>query len=704
MISRYFAATATALMVASAAQGQDWTSTYSLYGTPGLIEMPTAGSFPDGQIGATLGYFGPHVRGTVSFQITPRLTGTFRYARMENLDNLQDSYFDRSMDLHFRLVDETEFRPAIAIGLRDFLGTGLYSSEYVVASKSFGSRVRATAGIGWGQMGSRGGFRNPLASVFGDNWDERRFASRDAVTGGTVQDQQFFKGHAAFFGGIEYTINSSWRFLAEYSSDEYRLADGSSYVETPSPFNFGLNYSPNESVQVGAYYMYGNQIGLTATFAIDPNSRYAQQGRETAPVPVAVSPAAAASWQAGPAYDAAIGAPLAEAMRHEGLRLIGIQSGGGEMRVRYENTRYRSEAQAAGRLARILTQLAPASVQQFRLEPVAEGLAKSAIVIPRADLVALENELGAAEAMRPRVRIEEAGSADGLSLVEDPRPRFEWGISPTANFTVFGPEKRLQYQVSVRAQASYRLAPGLELEGAVIQRVMGETGDPSVTSPRPQDTYVPVVRRDVGYYLQADGPQIEKLTLTHLSNPYPNIYVRASGGYLERMYGGVSAEVLWKPVNSRFGLGAELTYAVKRDFEGLGFQDYDAVTGFVSAYYEFADDFIGRVDLGRYLAGDWGGTVTLERELPNGWRLGGYFTLTDVPFDDFGEGSFDKGILLTIPVDWLIGSSSRETKSLNLQSLTRDGGQRVDTGDGLYSLVRDGHIDDVDESWERFWQ
>ena len=45
-----------------------------------------------------------------------------------------------------------------------------------------------------------------------------------------------------------------------------------------------------------------------------------------------------------------------------------------------------------------------------------------------------------------------------------------------------------------------------------------------------------------------------------------------------------------------------------------------------------------KVDAGRYLAGDWGATFALDREFDNGWKVGAYFTLTDMPFDEFGEG------------------------------------------------------------------
>ena len=130
----------------------------SFYGLPGLIDTPTAYSLPDGNLALTSGYYSGVVRNTLTFQITDRLTGSFRYAYLEDFDGAVGlSRYDRSFDLHYRLLDEGDYTPAVAVGLRDFGGTGVYGAEYLVASKTFGNGLRASGGIGrWhrGQIGS----------------------------------------------------------------------------------------------------------------------------------------------------------------------------------------------------------------------------------------------------------------------------------------------------------------------------------------------------------------------------------------------------------------------------------------------------------------------------------------------------------------------------------------------------------------------
>jgi hypothetical protein len=75
-----------------------------------------------------------------------------------------------------------------------------------------------------------------------------------------------------------------------------------------------------------------------------------------------------------------------------------------------------------------------------------------------------------------------------------------------------------------------------------------------------------------------------------------------------------------------------------------------------------------------------------------------------MPFDEFGEGSFDKGIRLTIPTDFILGQPNRSNVATELQSLNRDGGARLDVNGRLYEIVRDGHYSDMATSWGRFWR
>jgi hypothetical protein len=206
-------------------------------------------------------------------------------------------------------------------------------------------------------------------------------------------------------------------------------------------------------------------------------------------------------------------------------------------------------------------------------------------------------------------------------------------------------------------------------------------------------------------YSGNSSPTIPELTLSWYAKPTDTVYTRVTVGLLERAFGGVSTEALWKPVNSPLAIGAEINRVKKRDFrDALSFRDYEVTTGHLSAYYEFGGGFIGQLDVGRYLAGDDGATVTLTREFANGWRVGAYATKTNMSEEDFGEGSFDKGITISLPMGWATGQPSLQRVGGDLRALSRDGGSRVRVGGRLYDEVRESHSGKLYEGWGKFWR
>ena len=216
---------------------------------------------------------------------------------------------------------------------------------------------------------------------------------------------------------------------------------------------------------------------------------------------------------------------------------------------------------------------------------------------------------------------------------------------------------------------------------------------------------VPRVRSDGRMYQGNKSPTIPRLTLAWYAKPTETVYSRVTVGLLERAYGGVSGEVLWWPVNSPLAFGAEINRVKKRDFRDVfGFRDYEVTTGHISAYYEFSNGITAQLDVGKYLAGDKGATVSLSREFANGWRVGAWATKTDLSAEDFGEGSFDKGVEISIPLGWGTGQPSLRRVGGNIRSLSRDGGSRLRVDGRLYDTVRDSHSGQLYQGWGRFWR
>ncbi len=684
------------------------------YGMPGLIDMPVARPMPDGRFALTGTALPGTSRVTLAFQIAPRLTGSFRYSRIER-PRLGDRLFDRSFDLQFLLLEEGPRRPALAVGLRDFIGTGEYASEYLVATKQVSPRLRLTAGLGWGRLAGKNAFSNPLGVL------DDRFRTRPGGftgTGGRVEFTRFFRGDAALFGGIEYQANERLRLVAEVSGDTYRNETGGTDPRWRQrmPVNLGFSYALGPRTTLSGFLLHGGTVGLSAAVAFDPG-RPLRAVRVDAPVPVAVRPAPAAGagwstdWAEVPSARPILRQALAARLAGEGLRLETFETGSRRAVVTYTNLRHETPARALGRAARVLTEVLPHSVEEIVLVSAARGMPVTSVTLRRSDLEALEHAPEGTEALLARAAIADGrGAATQAGTLWQPHPaetpRFGWSVLPYVQPALMDPSAPLRADVGLRAEARFALASNLLVSGAVTQRLAGNLSGTTraLEACRNDGFCYERVRSDAPFY-SSDRPVLERLAVDHFSRPGPDLFGRLSAGWLERMYGGVSAELLWKPVASRLALGVEVNHVRRRAPDGFAsFLDYEVTTGHVSAYYDIGAGYSGQIDVGRYLAGDVGATLTLSREFASGWRIGAYATITDMPFSAFGEGSFDKGITITIPVTWFDGRPSRARNSQTIRSLTRDGGARLEVQNRLHPLVRELQRGNLEQGWGTVWQ
>jgi hypothetical protein len=692
-----FAVLATAAIPASA-EDQSLSWGYNSYGIPGMIDMPTAYGREDGEMAFVLSHFDNQTRQTLSFQVSKRLSGSFRYAQLYNVraapgGSIQSFRFDRSFSLQYRFMDEGHYGPAMAIGINDLVGTGIYGGEYIVASKSLNPKLRASLGIGWGRLGTQGGFSNPLASVFGSGFKTR---TRSASSlGGTFDPNAWFHGDAALFGGVEWQATDRLRLTAEYSSDDYVREDGAAF-DRKSPLNFGISYSYSDRTTFDARYLYGSELGVQLTYAFNAKKPRNGSGRDSAPPAILRRDARSAdSWLGGKN----LARDVERGLSSEGISLDGLRADGKTLRIQIRSERYNIASQAVGRAARVLTRLAPPDVEVFDIRLAAEGMPVTSVRVQRSDVEDLEFHPVAPDLLRVSTQIGDV--RDSLPAVDGRYPALTYGVSPYLSPSLFDPDDPYRADLGIELRGRYEPLSGLVFSGVVHQKLLGNLDN----STRVSTSGLPHVRSDAYLYAKGGSTTVPELTAAYYFRPGDNLFGRVTAGYLETMYGGLSTEVLWKMQNSRLALGAELNYVKQRDFDNVfDFQTYSVLTGHVSAYYDIGGGYQGQLDVGRYLAGDVGATLTLAREFDNGWRVGAFATLTDVSASDFGEGSFDKGILLTIPLDWVTGRPSKTKVNTIIRPILRDGGARVNVPGRLYETVRGLQATELDATWGRFWR
>ncbi len=692
-MGRLIATTALGIFIAPIAIAQDFAPSFGNHGSIGIIDMPNAAMQPDGETSWSFIGNGTSSGGVLNFQLLPNVEASARIVSLDDWTAPGVSFGDNTLDLKFRLVNEGDIRPAIAIGFRDFLPNGPTSSEYVVATKSIGDNLRVTAGLGWGRLGSY----NPIAAPFGD---------RPAVDS-ELGFSHMFAGDAALFGGVEWqTPLDGLTLKAEYSSDAYSGEQVFGDFTHNSPFNFGLDYRLGSHLSFGAYYNYGSEFGFRVSLSGNPNEPITPQDLGVGPAPINARPAdysTDTSWAAAPIVRSKMVEILAKALAEDGIHVQEGRITGNALELYINNGKYSRQPMAVGRLARVLAGSTPPSVEVFRITLTSGGLPTTTMEINRADLEAQVDRPNAGPDSFATTTFSSAPyhiEGEGVWSPEIGK-RFSWGLSPNIPVNLFSADSIGEIDLLISANASYRVSRAFDLNLAVTQKIFGNIGEGALPSASP----IPHVRSDAGLYNNS-GPVVRRLTADYMFKVAPELYGRVSAGYLERMFGGVDAELLWKPSTQNWGVGAELAYVKQRDFDQMfGFQDYDTVTGHASVYWNTGfHDLEAQVDVGRYLAGDWGATFSLSRRFTNGWEVAAYMTLTDVSFDDFGDGNFDKGISLRIPFEWTLPFESRSATTVSLGGYGNDGGARLNVANRLYPAVRGSDTTDLYETWGAFWQ
>ena len=643
------------------------------FGLPGIIDLPTGRQFPDGELLVTQQLHKSLARSGISFQALPRVGVSFRYTG--HGVNGGEAYgrvnHDRSFDAHISLVYEGRYLPAISLGLRDFIGTGWYSSEYIVGTKSLG-KIELTGGLGFGRLAGRNSFTNPLGTL-SSRFDQRE---RNKVgLGGTLGTINWFHGEASAFYGIQYHMSQKLLISAEYTPD--LMSNESSYLDVKSPWNFGISYQLNNYVNLSAQYLHGNQVSVTAHVSVNPGRPPLLGGKELAPVPMRLR-----SEQALP-VNASEEAIIRKVLAVDGFEIQNLNFNDDAVNIIVTNTKFRSTAQAVGRVSSTLQRFTSNDIKIANISFLSLNLITGSY---RVDL-----EKVTEEQFNPVLEAHEVRSTLAIDIDIDALPaeennqRFTWGLGPYITHRLFNPDLPLSIETGAEVKAGYQITSGLKISGAVRKSVLTNLTDNN----RRSNSNLPRVHSDWPLYdIEGQNGHIHDLTLSYVKNIAPGLYGRAHAGLLEPFFAGIGGELLYKPAQWPIGIGIDIHRVLKRDYKmRFDLLDYETTVGHLSVYYDAGGKFDIEVNAGRYLAGDWGATTTISRKFGSGWEVGGYATLTDVPFDTFGEGSFDKAIYVSIPIDWIISSPTQSQRRLTLRPITRDGGANLSSARKLYRYI-----------------
>ena len=612
-------------------------NTYNNHGVIGLINIPSARFYKEQTFGFTLYDGTPDQKITMTSSPYDWLEASFFYTNIQGrpypgYESFQD-YKDKGFNFKIRIKEEG-FLPAIAVGINDIAGTGLYSSEYIVGSYGL-NNIDFHFGLGWGTLNGKQDFKNPLIYLtekFGDRPTE--FSDE----GGQFQPSRYYSDQSisAFFG-LSYVLNKNT--IVKFERDTTETPGIINYGKPNSDFSFGIDYSFNDNFVLGLSFERNDYISLRFNY-----KRSEAQVKKT---------------------------NYSKTQRTENVSRFGLFINNLEDNGIGVNKLFKKN------------DLIGIEVTQFT---------HPSLDIIEEIILSAKNDSGIEEEIVTNYKIADLAAIQNYSqefekdsrLIYTRKKEQGFNTNTRLNIRPFigGREGFLKAALLVENESEYLFSDNFMFSSNLKYSIYDNFDE--LIFP-PVDTYPAQVRSDVKDYLRNfnDGIIIGRAQLDYYQTVSENNHLMFTAGILEEMFSGYGIEYLHFNPSKNFAYGFEIFNVKKRDYElQFGTLNYENITGHVNFYYRNYDviPFDLELSYGEYLAGDTGGTIELSRRYRDGMEFGVFATFTDVTSEQFGEGTFDKGIFFNIPI-------YKNLVNYTWRPLTKDPGAKLVRKNNLHDLL-----------------
>ncbi|MCB5361881.1 YjbH domain-containing protein [Vibrio lentus] len=672
------------------------------FGGVGLMQMPTGRMAPEGEFNFSASFNNEYYFYNVSLQVMPWLETTIRYTQVQDLlysgggdqDCSQNSfsgctkYTDKGIDFKLRLIEEGYYLPEVSVGVRDFGGTGLFDGEFVAATKRFGP-VDFTLGMAWGYMGTSGNFTNPLCKA-SDKYCER--PSDYKGNGGSVDFDRWFKGDAAIYGGFEYqTPYKPLTLKLEYDGNDYSqdfpVVRGGVDMTQHTPWNVGAVYRFTDWGSAKVSYERGDTLTLGFDLSTNFNEMYSVW-RDTETTELRPSDVETVD-------DIDMAALAEELETIAGYEQAQILVDDNSIVVKGTQVKYRDRDIALERGATVIANAVPSYIDTYKIIENDKSLELTETTVDAQAFKAAANNSYLNAQTSDATDTHELERKKSV-IYHDGRERFDVSISPNLAQSFGSAENFYLYSLGLYTNASFWALNNVELSGSLYVNLVDNYDKFNYEIPSDGTDQTPRVRTLFRSYVD-DPVRLDRLQLTWFEDYGSGVYTQAYGGYLESMFAGVGGEILYRPFNQNWAIGADMTAISQRDPESwFGTFDQEiqinpddssrtykvidkGTTGFITGYYtpqwDFLSDTLLKVGVGKFLAGDIGTRVDFSKQFKSGVIAGAFVSLTDMTTEEYGEGSYTKGFYVSIPFDLVTVKPSSSRAGFTWLPITRDGGQ-----------------------------
>jgi len=247
----------------------------------------------------------------------------------------------------------------------------------------------------------------------------------------------------------------------------------------------------------------------------------------------------------------------------------------------------------------------------------------------------------------------------------------------------------MQYRSSLIPQLKIHAFKGLSLSGGIRVNI----GNNLFNYENTRNTQINNVRSNINDFMQT-ALSVDNASLNYTSTLPPNMYGSLTAGYLEELYAGYGAEILYRPYKSRLAMGIEAWHAKQRDPTSrlnLKLKGTETVSAFLNLWYDLPKhDITASLKVGRFLGGDAGARIQVAKKFENGIKIKGQITASNRKNPDAFGGTTNlyHGLSLSVPLGDIPKVLKNSVIKVSAQPFGRDIGQTLNLNEDIYEKTR----------------
>lgn len=660
--------------------------TYDHYLNGGYFNMPSARMGDEGEVGVGYSSVPPYRNYNLRMQLTGHLeiSGNYRVFRGVEDPILSPFGFgdlsDKGANIKLAICrpEDTDYKlPGLAIGFQDFMGTKSFNAQYVVVTHVFLDESFEVS-LGYGRHRIKGLFGGCL-------W------------------MPFRKSCWTYLQGLS--------IAAEYDAVPYRDEQIEKHPkgrDKKSPINFGFKYRLWDCYDFSLSYVRGHALAFSAStfYNFGTTKGFVPKINDPLPyqAPVDVEPLGLRRPEEMMAQE------LNYAFRDQGFELLKCSVGYDEysdkvLRIDVTNQSYRLEKDVREQFNHLMAALIPEDIDRVIIAMYSEGFPVQEYHYEMEYVRCYAaKEMGPYELDVLTPLTEYTPPCCDENVVFD-KPRDLWNVEclPRTH-TFFGSSTgKFKYCLGINFGLNgyfFRDYFYSVLLGCTFFSKLGQLTGVDRLNP----SQLINVRTDIIRYYKQRGITFDEAYIQRNWNMGKGWYSKCALGLFEEEYGGIATQFLYYPLKNDWAVGVEGAVLRKRTVKGLGFTnkirklDGFRVTHrhflgsqyFLDLFYDWRKTQLAfKVQIGKFLANDWGVRYEMSRKFESGLRITIWYTITNGHDRINGHTYHDKGVAFTMPLDIFYTSTDRTMWNYGMSAWLRDVGVTAYTGKELYQMIND---------------